>query len=88
LSSAERRAWEAFENVCSNFVGNRKSENYIEIVEELLSSYCVLGCNMQVKLHFLQSHLDFSPGIWEPSQMSKVKAFIRMYLKWKRYISK
>jgi len=40
----------------------KKSENYAEIVEELLSSNCVLGCNMSLKLHILQSHLDFFPG--------------------------
>ena len=30
-------------------------------MEKLLSSYCALGCNMSLKLHFLQSHLGFSP---------------------------
>jgi hypothetical protein len=62
LNSAEQRAWEVFENVCSNFSENKISENYVEIVEELLSSYCALGCNMSLKLHFLQSHLDFFTG--------------------------
>jgi hypothetical protein len=33
LNSADRRAWEAFENVCSNFLGNKKSENHVEILE-------------------------------------------------------
>jgi hypothetical protein len=60
LNAAKRRVWGAFEKVCSNFWGNKKeSENYIEIVEDLLFSYLALGCNMSWKLHFLQSHLDF-----------------------------
>ena len=62
LNFAEKRAWEAFENVCSNFLGNTKSEAYIEIVEDLLSSECALRCDMSLKLHFLQSHWDFFPG--------------------------
>jgi hypothetical protein len=40
LNFAERRACETIESICSNFLGNKKSENYVEIVEELLSSYC------------------------------------------------
>jgi len=37
LNAAERRTWSTFQNVCSKFLRNKKSENYIEIVEELLS---------------------------------------------------
>jgi hypothetical protein len=45
----------------STFLGNKKSENYVEIVEKLHRSYCVLGCNMPLKLFYLQPHLDFFP---------------------------
>lgn len=61
LSDNESRAWNAFENVCSNFLGNNKSQNYRELVEELLTAYQILKCNMSLKLHFLHSHLDFFP---------------------------
>jgi hypothetical protein len=30
-------------------------------VDELLSAYKALGCNMSLKIHFLHSHLDFFP---------------------------
>jgi len=43
------------------FLGNRRADNYKDLVEELLSSYQKLGCNMFVKIHFLSSHLDFFP---------------------------
>jgi hypothetical protein len=39
LNSTEGREWKAFENVCSNFLGNKKTENYSEIVQKLISSY-------------------------------------------------
>ena len=61
LSSTERRAWKAFENICRNFLGNKKVENYSEIVQELISLYRAMVCNMSLKRHFLHSHLDFSP---------------------------
>jgi len=31
-NSTGRRAWKAFENVCRNFLGNKRAENYSEIV--------------------------------------------------------
>jgi hypothetical protein len=47
LNLAERRAWKALEkSVCRNFLGNEKVENYSEIMQELISSYSSLGCNM------------------------------------------
>lgn len=61
LNDVEERAWTAFVNVCHSFLGNRKAENYHEIVEELLSAYKALKCNMSLKIHFLDSHLDFFP---------------------------
>jgi len=61
LNSTERRAWKAFENICRNFLGNAKAENYREYVQELISSHSALGCIMTLKLYFLYSHLDFFP---------------------------
>jgi len=45
--------------VVTDFLGNRRADNYKDLVEELLSSYQELGCNMSMKIHFLSSHLDF-----------------------------
>jgi hypothetical protein len=61
LSEVELAAWTAFKDVCSNFLLNNKSDNYQEIAERLLQSYQAMGCNMPLKIHFLHSHLDFSP---------------------------
>jgi hypothetical protein len=47
--------------VCLKFLGNVKVENYKEFVEDLLSVYQSIGCNMSLKVHFLHSHLDFFP---------------------------
>jgi hypothetical protein len=42
-------------------LGNRRAQNYEELVNNLLQSYQKLGCNMSLKIHFLHSHLDFFP---------------------------
>ncbi|CAJ0962494.1 unnamed protein product [Ranitomeya imitator] len=61
MNETEERAWNAFCNVVQNFLGNKKAENYEEIVEEQLMSLRNLGCRMSIKIHYLHSHLDFFP---------------------------
>ena len=57
----EKEAWTVFVDVVRNFLGNRKAENYEELVRRLLRSYQQLGCNMSIKVHFLFSHLEQFP---------------------------
>ncbi|UYV62889.1 hypothetical protein LAZ67_2002263 [Cordylochernes scorpioides] len=61
LNEVEAAAWNSFRNVCKNFLGSVKVENYRDIVNDLLLSYKALGCNMSLKIHFLHSLLDFFP---------------------------
>jgi len=61
LSDTERDAWVAFKSVVANFLGNNKSAEYVNIVEKCISAYRQLGCNMSLKIHLLDSHLDFFP---------------------------
>ena len=61
LRQIEKSAWKSFKSVVKNFLGNRKAPNYREIVGELLQSYQDMGCNMSLKIRFLESHLDFFP---------------------------
>jgi len=42
-------------------LGNRRAQNYEDLLNNLLQSYEKLGCNMSLKIHFLPSHLGFSP---------------------------
>ncbi len=62
MTAVEKRAWEAFVSVVKNFLGNEKAENYKDVVERMLQSYHRLGCNMSIKVHFLNSHLDEFPA--------------------------
>lgn len=86
MTKLELKAWTAFFSVVQNFLGNKKSENYIEFVEDLLLQLKNMGCNMSIKLHFLHSQLDRFPenlgdmskeqgermhqGFWDTNMMS------------------
>lgn len=45
----------------SGFLKNKIGPNYKTLVAELLQNYEMSGCNMRIKVHFLHSHLDYSP---------------------------
>ena len=65
LFGKEKLAWQAFKLVATKFLGNTKADNYIELVSNLLKAYSRMGCNMSLKIHLLDSHLDFfSTKLW------------------------
>ena len=55
--------WLSFVKVVQGncFLGNRKAENYKDIVQKVLDNFQALGINMSIKVHFLHSHLDRFP---------------------------
>jgi len=57
----ELAAWKSFKDVVTNFLGNNKALDYVNIVEKLIENYKNLGCLMNLKIHFLNSHLDYFP---------------------------
>jgi hypothetical protein len=61
LSDIEKAAWNTLKSVCTKFLGSHKAENYRAIVSEMLKCFQVMKCNMSLKLHCLDSHLDFFP---------------------------
>ncbi|KAJ4451470.1 hypothetical protein ANN_02932 [Periplaneta americana] len=62
MSEFEKSAWLVYRKVTGKFLGNKKSENYEEIVEEMSQSFKNLGCRIiSVKVHFLNSHIDYFP---------------------------
>jgi len=61
LNKSERNAWLSFKRNCKDFLGNHKATNYQDVVQDLLTSHKAMGCNMSLKIHFLESHLDFFP---------------------------
>ena len=61
LNETERNAWLSFKRICEEFLGNHKAANYQNVVQDLLTSYKAMGCNMSLKIHIIESHLDFFP---------------------------
>ena len=59
LKRKEKLAFESLKKVCDNFLGNHRSEDYVQVVNDLLSHYHDMGCNMFLNVHVLHSHLDF-----------------------------
>ena len=69
MTVVEARAWKVFSKVVYNFLGNKRADNYIELVEELLLSLQDLGCRMRIKVHYLHSHLsEFSANLGDVSE--------------------
>lgn len=58
LTKDELMAWNSFKAVVNGFLGNNRAENYKELVEKMVSDYGKMGCNMSLKLHIMDSHLD------------------------------
>ena len=61
LDETERNAWLSFKGIYKDFLGNHKPANYQDVVQNLLNTYKAMACNMSLKIHFLESHLDFPP---------------------------
>ena len=61
MTDTERCTWISFVEVVQNFLGNKKAENYKDLVESLLLNFKNLGSNISIKVHFLHSHLDRFP---------------------------
>ncbi|GBO02881.1 hypothetical protein AVEN_58492-1 [Araneus ventricosus] len=61
MKTNERKAWESFKLVITSFCGNKKDPNYKSIVEEMTKNLKILGCSMSLKVHFLDSSLDYFP---------------------------
>ena len=53
MNKVELEAWKAFVLVVKNFLGNNKASNCVELVANMLIAFRNLGCNMNIKMHYL-----------------------------------
>ena len=61
MNEIESCACSSFVLVVKNFLGDKKADNYTQLVEDMLFHFNRPGCNMSVKVHYLHSHLDRFP---------------------------
>ncbi|GBM58967.1 hypothetical protein AVEN_230082-1 [Araneus ventricosus] len=47
----------------NHFLGNKKAENYEDLVGDTLKCFRVIGCNISLKLRVLDSHLNFPQNL-------------------------
>lgn len=59
MNEIDSNAWCSFSQVVQNFLRHHKGENFIELVEHMLSN--VLDRNMSIKFRYLYNHLDRFP---------------------------
>ena len=61
MKNDELEAWTSFKDVNKKFLGNKKDPAYKDIVNKILLAFKNLGYLMNIKTHFLHSHLDYFP---------------------------
>ena len=49
MTALERDAWQSFRNIVHGFLRRNKADNYEDLVETLLQTYCKLGSRMSLK---------------------------------------
>lgn len=59
MNEVKLEAWKAFVLVVKDFVGNNKARNYAEFVNNMMTAFRNLSCNMSVKMHNLFSHMNW-----------------------------
>ncbi|XP_017464596.1 PREDICTED: uncharacterized protein LOC108357999 [Rhagoletis zephyria] len=61
LNKSEVKAWTAFEQVVHGFLGNHRSKNNRKLIDNLMKNFNAIGARISLKMHLLNSHLDFFP---------------------------
>jgi len=87
LQGDEKKVWDAFGLVSTNFLGNIGAENYKELIEDM-SLYHKLGCNVSLKIHMICSHLDFFPNNSAMISDEHSELFIWKLQRWRSDIRK
>lgn len=61
LTPEQADAWKKIKDVIQNFLGNKRAENYKEMVRDMVQSLGKVDVNMSLKIHLLAHHLDRFP---------------------------
>ena len=61
MNELKSKTWRSFVSVTKIFLVNKRSDDYVSLVQNMLDNYRDIGANMSIKFHFLDSHLDRFP---------------------------
>ena len=56
------KAWVTLKDIIKYFLCNQRSNNYFEMISELLHCLEELGARMSIKIQFLSTHLNYFPN--------------------------
>lgn len=59
LDPNQQIAWDSLKAVIEGVLGKNRVEHYAVLVDDMLTAYENMGVHMSLKIHFLNSHLDF-----------------------------
>lgn len=76
MGNKENQDWKYFKLVVTtDFLGHKKNPNYKTFVADLLKNYKLFGCNMNAKVNFLHSHLNYVSQNLETMSEDQEKRF-------------
>lgn len=55
-------AWSSYINVCNNFLGTYRSDDYKDVIQKMVKDFQNQGCLMSIKLHYIDKNLDKFPS--------------------------
>lgn len=61
MTDTEKDAWQSFREVSTSFLGNKKTPEYKTVVKKMVTAFKNMNCLMNLKLHFLDSHIEYFP---------------------------
>lgn len=59
LDRNQQIAWDAVKAVIESVLGKHREPTYVVFVQNMLDSFENIGVHMSLKIHFLNSHMDF-----------------------------
>lgn len=59
LTDMEKTAFECMGLVIEEFLGNKRAVDYEKNIDDMLLAFHNIGVHMNLKIHFLHSHLNF-----------------------------
>ena len=80
-NEVELEAWKAFVLVVKNFLDNNEARNYAELVNNMMTAFRYLGCNMSDRMHYLFSHIVLRT--WVQGVTSRTRDSIRTLKRWR-----
>ena len=80
MMDTEYDAWQAFVSVVKDFLGNRRDDNFVNLVNSLLEDFHNQSAS---KFIFCIATWMRSQKTLETSRMSRVNGFIRIFKRWK-----